>query len=259
MMKKVFFVSIGLSVMSAFCWSYIPLSQCRKEINQLLQVADAQYDIMQELLGQNKIDLSRVSIAEVDESIAFLEKHYDALELCSSVHPDYSEVKNTYVPAVIEAMRRLKKLRMEYRQRTEKNADTLHKVAIPVSAGIAVAGGLILLDIFNIVSVDTTTALLWGLAAGGVVAAVTYKEECLIGVKKVTCAIIGALADGFSGPVILTTVKVGSVVVGAVALGSIIYVGRKKIAQAIGCAPGEGNPLSRFASRLNAGCFSLLE
>lgn len=218
-------------------------------IIELMQVVQEQEKVMEKLLRTKDIDLSQLSLRELNKAISCLESEYEILQACKESDVRYAEVQTVYIPLLFELMRRLKTKRYQYKQKTEKKMSPLQKAWIPLGVTVGVGGLLFTLDYCNVIDMDLFEVIKYSVLAGAITGVVVYKDEILGLIKSggqfvmVAADKVGSLLGASS-----TGVKIGVGVASLVAAGAVVYTQKDKILGAFGLVDTDGKrELSCFA------------
>ena len=223
---------------ASLCAAYTPLYDTKISIARLLQVSHKQQELMRGLIEKAGDDLKKLSFEEIDETLTCLTQTRAELGQCPEMHMDYHDVQKL-ISLVNESARRLEKLKCEAKAIIAQERSSLKKIIIPVGAGMAVTGGLLVLDLLTDFDISITGAVLCGVGTGVTVGVIMHKDE----VAKLLLATgkkAGELTKTILSPQALrTALKAGAAVTGVAVVGGALYTQRHKIKRLFGLSSGK--------------------
>jgi len=145
----------------------------RQGLVEALRLADGQRDALRALIDNKEVNLEKISIEDVGETIKKLEAYREQLLALEQDNGKLAEQEKRFLLLAEELIRQLVNARMGYQQRINSNA-SVKKIAVSVGAAAAVFGGLMLLNFVTPLDISVTTAALCGIVTGCVVGVITH-------------------------------------------------------------------------------------
>jgi len=196
--RRYYAAILGLFLFCAFGQSQATsdlLPKFRQKLVETLRTADEQCEALRALTEHKGVKLEDLSMDEVEGTIAKLESYIDRLTTYRNESGALSDEEGRLLTLAQELVRQLTNARISYGQKIKTDA-SVKKIAISVGAGVAVFGGLMLLDSFTSLEISTTAALLCGLITGCVVGLVAHYDSLIHSVHSVSDLVQGSLPHG---------------------------------------------------------------
>lgn len=188
--------------------------QFKKELVETFHAADQQSEWLNALMNHKEIDLSELSLTDVEKTVAKLESHIERLFAKKKQDGKLGEQESRCLALAQELVRQLTNARLSYQQRINSE-ESVKKIAISAGAAVAVFGGLMVLNLVTPLDISLSTALMCGIATGCVVGIITHIDPLMHRVRSVSNLVHDSLPQS-SWNIGLKTVTA----VGVVALAS---------------------------------------
>ncbi|MDQ5940380.1 MAG: hypothetical protein QG632_106 [Candidatus Dependentiae bacterium] len=171
------------------------LPKFKQKLVETFRAADEQCEALRTLVEHKGVKLEDLSMEEVEETTNKLKSYIDRLMNLQHDMGGLIDEESRLLVLAQELLHQLTNARISYTQKI--NTDTsVKKIAISVGAGVAVFGGLMLLNTLTSLDISVSAALLCGLATGCIVGMVTHYDSLLHSVRSISGLVQGSLSHG---------------------------------------------------------------